>query len=174
MTETQKHPIILKEMDAPARQLVQLSADYDLDWSGSSTMVLTASLKEGAVRLRRMSSDEEQRDFSMDDEEMDALCSSWTSFKEKQIAKARAEDERRAQALEQAHEIIRQCPAIRVETYEDVPNCWRVSCPDSGWMTSYPAQDPDSFLRDVKNARADYQRLLPMIEARKQEKNGAA
>lgn len=156
-------PIILAEDGRHARRLIQLEAFHEIDYSGSVSLLYTASLMEGGVKIRRISSEEALVEFWMDANVINALCAGWTKFNDDQAAKQRAEDERQNCIIAEAYDIVQACPAVKVE--ESGPNCWRVSCPDSGWIAAYPAQNAESLIRDVKNARDCYQRLLPAIQA---------
>jgi hypothetical protein len=60
------NPILLNETEDQSRRMVQLDAWHEIDHEGSVSVLITASMTQAGVKLRRMSSAEPQESFYMD------------------------------------------------------------------------------------------------------------
>ena len=151
-------PIILAENEDQTRRLVQLEATHEVDRDGSLSLLYTASLTQGGVTFRRISSAEPSTNFYLDSDVADAFCTAWTKFKADQEANKLAEEERKNTLIAEAYAIARRHPEIKVETDGKAsPSWWRVSLPSQGCTFWQPAYYPEHLLEQVKECLA----LLP-------------
>jgi hypothetical protein len=152
------NPILLNETEDQSRRMVQLDAWHEIDHEGSVSVLITASMTQAGVKLRRMSSAEPQESFYMDANAADAFCKAWADFKEAQEAQKKAEEERKNTLIAEAYAIARKHPEIKIEADNEThPRYWDVSIPAQGYGFCSPAYYPVNLLEQVKTCHAALQ-----------------
>jgi hypothetical protein len=144
-------PIILAETEDQTRRLVQLEASHDIDRDSSLSLLYTASLTQGGVELRRISSAEPSTNFYLDCDVADAFCAAWAKFKADQETNKQAEEERKNTLIAEAYAIARRHPAIEIKEGQGY---WNVSIPSQAYRFRQPAYYPDDFLTQVQTCYA--------------------
>jgi hypothetical protein len=147
-------PIILAENEDQTHRLVQLDAAHEIDREGSLSLLYTASLTQGGIEIRRISSAEPSQKFYLDCDVADAFCAAWTKFKADQEANEKAEKERKERVVAEAYAIAHRHPEISIE---EGKGYWDVSIPSQGYGFRRPACYPDHLLEQVNCCLANLQ-----------------
>lgn len=132
-------PKILAETEDQRRRLVELDAIHAAEYEMSSVQYL-AGITQSGVEFHRMSNTEPSTKFWLDACAADAFCTAWIDFKNAQIARAKAEEERQNTIIAEAYAIARKHTEISIKEIDDVRDdedeavrSWIVSIPETGW-----------------------------------------
>lgn len=148
-------PKILAQDERGNYRMVELEAIHEVDKHSSFSLLYTASMTEGGVTLRRISSNEPSTQFYLDANVMNALAAGWATFQSDMEARIRAEEEQRQALIAEAYALAHKHPEIKIESDSTTsPNWWRVSCPSQGVAFRQPAYHPAQLLEQVKECAA--------------------
>jgi hypothetical protein len=144
-------PKILAQDEQDNRRLVELEAIHEVDRDGSLSLLYTASMTEGGVTLRRISSHEPSTQFYLDINVMEALVAGWVKFQADNEARAIAKEEHEQAIVKEAYELAARYPEIAIEDDGTASSgWWRVSIPSQGYTFMHPAYYPQNLMEQVK------------------------
>jgi hypothetical protein len=141
--------------------------NHSFGGDGRDMKELRVRFTEQGAMFFHLAQDAEPKSYGISAAEADAFCEQWLEYRKKQKVDAQAVQDRLSAIIDEAIAIVEQCPAIKIEQYDnwyrkDEP-AWKVSVPEIAWRHVNPVGEPTVFLDLVKGARDAYQNHLNLM-----------